>query len=419
MGVHSWFASAAFRLRKGLSAPRPADQGLVFEVSPELGGWCGELFIRFWACLNLPRTEREPSRFTAGGSAHDLKNRRALLPPDALRTGTVRAPVKSGHCPAFHPLALKGSLHNTPAVETVTQLTNELVASYARLGGINHLDGKNLPSKRAVTAITCDLLRLLFPGFFDEKLIHSSEIKAETAALLDAVLGSLEDEIRKSLEYHPPAGLARKDLAKAANRLTLEFLGSLPRVREILQTDVAAAFAGDPAALSKEEVLVSYPFIEAIAVQRLAHELYLKKIALIPRIMSEWAHARTGMDLHPGAQIGTHFFVDHCTGTVVGETSVIGNHVKMYQGVGLVAKSLAAGQALRGQKRHPTIEDHVTIYAGATIMGGDTVIGAGSTIGGNVFIMDSVAPNSLVIYDGLDMRVLNKADRNTAVDFQI
>ena len=304
-------------------------------------------------------------------------------------------------------------------METVTQLTNQLVASYARVGGINHLDGKNLPSKRVITDITCDLLRLLFPGFFDEKLIHSSEVKTETAALLDSVLGKLEDEIRKSLEYQTPADLPKKEITKAANKLTVDFLGKLPDIREILKTDVQAAFDGDPAALSREEILVSYPFVEAIAVQRLAHELYLKNVALIPRIMTEWAHWRSGMEIHPGAKIGTHFFVDHCTGTVVGERVVIGNHVKMYQGVGLVAKSLAAGQALRGKKRHPTIEDHVTIYAGATIMGGETIIGAGSTIGGNVFIMDSVQPNSLVIYDGLDMRVLSKSDKNTALDFQI
>ncbi len=303
--------------------------------------------------------------------------------------------------------------------QTVTQLTNELVASYARAGGINHLDGKNLPSKRAITNITCDLLRLLFPGFFDEKLIHSSEIRAETAALLDSVIGSLEDEIRKSLEYNPPADVAKKGIPAAAHALTLEFIGQLPRVREILQTDVEAAFNGDPAALSKEEVIVAYPFIEAIAVQRLAHELYKKNVPLIPRIMAEWAHARTGMDLHPGARIGSHFFVDHCTGTVVGETAIIGHHVKMYHGVTLGAKSTAGGQQLRGKKRHPTIEDRVTIYPGATILGGETIIGAGSTIGGNVFIMDSVAPNSLVIYDGLDMRVLNKADKQTVVDFQI
>ena len=306
-----------------------------------------------------------------------------------------------------------------PDVETVTQLTNQLVESYARVGGINHLDGKNLPSKRAIYAITQDLLRLLFPGYFDEQLIHSSEIKVETAALIDSVLGKLEDEIRKSLEYHPPSALAKKDISRAAHDLTVEFLGRLPAIREVLQTDVQAAFDGDPAALSKEEVLVAYPFVESIAVQRLAHELYLKDVPLIPRIMAEWAHSRSGMEIHPGARIGTHFFVDHCTGTVVGETAVIGNHVKMYHGVTLGAKSTAGGQQLRGKRRHPTIEDHVTIYPGATILGGDTIIGAGSTIGGNVFIMGSVAPNSLVIYDGLDMRVLSKSDKQTALDYQI
>jgi serine O-acetyltransferase len=304
-------------------------------------------------------------------------------------------------------------------VETVSKLTNELVASYAKVGGINHLDGKNLPSKRVVTELTCNLLRLLFPGFFDEKLIHSSEIKVETAALLDSIIGTLQDEVRKSLEYKAPEGLAKKDIPAEAQKITVHFLESLPQVREILQTDVQAAFDGDPAAASKEEIIVSYPFVEAISVQRLAHELYKKDVALIPRIMAEWAHGRTGMDLHPGARIGTHFFVDHGTGTVVGETAIIGNHVKMYHGVTLGAKSTAAGQGLRGKKRHPTIEDRVTIYPGATILGGDTVIGAGSTIGGNVFIMNSVQPNSLVIYDGLDMRVLSKDNKSTALDFQI
>jgi serine O-acetyltransferase len=302
---------------------------------------------------------------------------------------------------------------------SLTELTNELIASYARVGGINHLDGKNLPSKTKITCLTIDLLRLLFPGFFEEQLIHSSEIKAKTIGLLDSVQGNLEDEIRKSLEYNPPANLSKKDLSNAAHEMTMEFLHNLPRIRELLQTDTEAAFNGDPAALSKEEIIVAYPFIEAIAVQRLAHELYFKNIPLIPRIMTEWAHGRTGMDLHPGAKIGSHFFVDHGTGTVVGETCEIGNHVKLYHGVTLGAKSTSGGQQLRGTKRHPTIEDRVTIYPGATILGGETVIGAGSTIGGNVFIMDSVAPNSLVIYDGLDMRVLSKADKKTGVDFQI
>jgi serine O-acetyltransferase len=188
----------------------------------------------------------------------------------------------------------------------------------------------------------------------------------------------------------------------------------------LLQTDAEAAFRGDPAASSKDEVIVAYPFIEAIAVQRLAHELYLDNIALIPRIMTEWAHARTGMDLHPGAQIGTHFFVDHCTGTVVGETAIIGNHVKMYQGVGLVARSLAAGQALRGQKRHPTIGDRVTVYAGATIIGGDTVIGEGSTIGASVFLTTSVPANSLVVLEATNVKVIPKTSRESyALDYQI
>ena len=303
---------------------------------------------------------------------------------------------------------------------TVTQLTDQLMASYAHAGGINHLDGKNLPSKRAIALITADLLRLLFPGFFDEKLVHSSEIRSTTAALVEANLRSLEAEIGKSLEYSPPPELPRKSLRSVAHTLTTEFLASLPRIRELLQTDTEAAYNGDPAALSKEEVIVAYPFVEAIAVQRLAHELYLKNIPLIPRIMTEWAHTRTGMDLHPGAQIGSHFFVDHCTGTVVGETTIIGSHVKMYQGVGLVAKSLAAGQQLRGQKRHPTLEDWVTIYAGATIMGGDTVVGEGSTIGANVFLTTSVPPNSLVVQEEANVKVLSKKERpRPAEDFHI
>jgi serine O-acetyltransferase len=303
---------------------------------------------------------------------------------------------------------------------TLADLTQRLMASYVRAGGINHVDGKNLPSKHAIAGIAADLLRLLFPGFFDGKPLHSSEIEAATSALLESVLGRLEEEILKSLEYAPPAGPADADLADMARTLTLKFLGSLPRVRDLLQTDTEAAFNGDPAACSQDEVIVAYPFIEAIAVQRLAHELYLDNIPLIPRIMTEWAHARTGMDLHPGAQIGTHFFVDHCTGTVVGETAVIGNHVKMYQGVGLVARSLAAGQALRGRKRHPTIEDRVTVYAGATIMGGDTVVGEGSTIGASVFLTTSVPPNSLVVLEAANVRVIpKKSHEDYVLDFQI
>jgi len=303
--------------------------------------------------------------------------------------------------------------------KSITQLADQLLVSYAKMGGINHLDGKNLPSKTTITTIAIDLLRLLFPGFFDEHTIHSSELKMEVVSLMDSVSGRLEDEIYKSLEYAPPEGVAKKELRAHARELTLQFLDDLPHVRELLRTDVEAAYSGDPAALSQEEVIVAYPFVEGVAVQRLAHQLYQKKVPLIPRIMTEWAHARTGMDLHPGAKIGTHFFVDHCTGTVIGETCEIGNHVKMYQGVGLVARSLSGGQALRGTKRHPTLEDRVTVYAGATIMGGDTVVGAGSTIGANVFLTQSVPPNSLVVFEGLTMKVLSKQDRAKKSDFQI
>jgi serine O-acetyltransferase len=303
---------------------------------------------------------------------------------------------------------------------TPAKITELLLTSYARKGGINHVDGKNLPSKYVIAGITLDLLRLLFPGFFDEVLMHSSEIEAVTRTLVDSVKNRLESEIRKSLEYASTDGTADADLPALADALTLQFLCNLPKVRELLETDTEAAYNGDPAALSKEEVIVAYPFIEAVAVQRLAHELYLENVPLIPRIMTEWAHGRTGMDFHPGAKIGTHFFVDHGTGTVVGESADIGNHVKMYQGVGLVARSLAAGQALRGQKRHPTIEDRVTLYAGSTIMGGDTVVGADSTIGASVFLTTSVPPNSLVVLEATNVRIIPKASHEAYVmDFQI
>ena len=316
-------------------------------------------------------------------------------------------------CPLLSPTGLR----ILPLVKvTITQLTEQLIASYAKVGGINRLDETNLPSKSAITLLTEDLLRLLFPGFFTENPIHSYEIKMETANLMDAVEGRLEDEIYKSLLYR------KRDTRTAraeANELAMCFLGRLPHIRELLQTDAEAAFNGDPAALSKDEIIVAYPFMEAIAVQRLAHELYKQDVAMIPRIMTEWAHSRTGIDIHPGAQIGSHFFIDHGTGTVIGETCQIGNQVKMYHNVSLVARSLAAGQALKGVKRHPTVEDNVTIYAGATVIGGETVIGAGSTIGANVFLMHSVPPNSLVVYEEVNVKVMSKRDKSARTDFQI
>ena len=202
------------------------------------------------------------------------------------------------------------------SILTTALITEQLLASYARRGGINHIDGKNLPSKHVIASITFDLLRLLFPGFFDERLIHSNEIGVFTHELVDSVKARLELEIRKSLEYAPTVGSIDVSVPELSDIITLRFLDSLPRLRDLLRTDTEAAYNGDPSALSKEEVIVAYPFIEAVAVQRLAHELYLENIPLIPRIMTEWAHSRTGMDFHPGATIGTHFFVDHGTGTV-------------------------------------------------------------------------------------------------------
>lgn len=312
-------------------------------------------------------------------------------------------------------------LHDTAPVQpTMAQLTDKLVDSYTKLGGINHVDGKNLPSKQTIAGITERLLCLLFPGFFEAQLLHSSDLKPNTEKLLNSVRADLEKETTKALEYNPPSGITKKEAKATAHSLVLKFLESLPSVRERLQTDIEAAYNGDPAALSREEVIVAYPFVECISVQRMAHELYREDVPLIPRIMTEWAHGRTGTDLHPGARIGTHFFVDHCTGTVIGETCEIGNHVKLYQGVGLVARSLSAGQQLRGKKRHPTLEDHVTIYAGATIVGGETVVGEHSTIGASVFLTHSVPPYSLVVQEDPNVKILNKKDRgDDPLDFQI
>jgi serine O-acetyltransferase len=294
--------------------------------------------------------------------------------------------------------------------ELIKKLTNDLLASYANLGGINHLDGVNLPSKSTIAEITQDLLRLLFPGYFDDHLIHSCELRIETANLMDNVFGRLEDEVYKSLLHSPPEGVKTDEIRHCAHEMTGKLLEKLPDLRELLQTDVESAYNGDPAALNKNEVIVAYPFVEAIAVQRLAHEIFQRKIPLIPRIMTEWAHSRTGIDLHPGARIGSHFFIDHGTGTVVGETSVIGNHVKMYQGVALIGRSLKGGQSLRGVKRHPTIEDKVTLYANATVMGGDTIVGARSTIGANVFLTQSIPPDSLAVTDEVSVKIMNKLD---------
>jgi len=277
------------------------------------------------------------------------------------------------------------------ACET-TSITEALLGSYEAMGGINHLDGANLPSKCAIASLCTDLLQILFPGFFEAKAIHRGEVEALTKERVADVMARLEVEIRPGLatQKNPPA-----DVPAEAHRLACEFLRGIPRVRQLLKTDVQAAFDGDPAAGSVDEVILAYPGLEAIAIQRLAHVLYTIGVPLIPRMMTEWAHSRTGIDIHPGAQIGEFFFIDHGTGVVIGETARLGHHVKLYQGVGLVARSLAAGQLLKGRRRHPAIEDFVTVYANASIVG-DITIGRGSTIGANVFITESVPPDFVV-----------------------
>ena len=295
--------------------------------------------------------------------------------------------------------------------QDLEKLTEAILRSYETGGGINHIDGANLPSKRALASLCEDLLQLLFPGFHDQEPIHSTDLRRMTAQHVQTIAERFQAEISKSLRLQE---LASPEAA--AHRLVLEFLGRIPTVRALLRTDVEAAFQGDPAATAMDEIILAYPYIETVAIQRLAHVLYLLGLPLIPRIMTEWAHSRTGIDIHPGAVIGSHFFIDHGTGVVIGETAEIGQHVKLYQGVALIARSLAGGQALRGKKRHPTLEDRVTIYAGTTVMGGDTVIGAGSTIGANVSVTHSIPPRSLVYHEDRQLTVLNKDQRGVGAD---
>lgn len=291
----------------------------------------------------------------------------------------------------------------------IAEINRDIISSYQDLGGINHLTGPNLPSRKGVVAILDTLESLIFPGFqaeekLDEDLIHYT-IGAKTRRLVR----ELTVEIARSIEYgartdgqSPVPGTCRKE----AEALALDLLAMVPPLRERAMGDVEAAFAGDPAARSRDEVILSYPGLEAIACHRIAHVLYENKVPLIPRMMSEHVHGKTGIDIHPGATIGDGFFIDHATGVVVGETAVIGRNVKLYQGVTIGALSVA--KDLADEKRHPTIEDDVTIYAGATILGGNTVVGKGSVIGGNVWITSSVPPFSIVYNKPADYRVKNR-----------
>jgi serine O-acetyltransferase len=239
--------------------------------------------------------------------------------------------------------------------------------------------------------------------------VHHGTLAELTRERISSVGILLEDQVRKSVRIGDP----KKPTGRTPPILR-QFFHSLGGVRELLRTDIEAAYEGDPAVLYSEEIILSYPFIEAITIQRLAHILYSAGAPIIPRMMTEWAHGRTGIDIHPGAKIGSHFFIDHGTGVVIGETCKIGKRVKLYHGVTLGARSFAkddAGHIVKGGKRHPDVGENVTIYPNSTILGGETVIGANSTIGANVFLMHSVSPNSLVVYEEKQLTIRSKADR--------
>jgi serine O-acetyltransferase len=294
------------------------------------------------------------------------------------------------------------------------EIKQALLASYERDGGINHLDGVNLPTQDSVQQLASDYMHLIFPGFFESSGVTRQQVPALVDQLLVRIEERLATEIEKSLRF---ANLPAP--AKNAADLTATALNRLPALRQIIQTDVAAAYHGDPAARSIEEIILAYPCVLSISLQRFGHELYGLGVPLLPRMLTEYAHERTGTDLHPGATIGTHFFIDHGTGVVVGETAIIGNYVKLYQGVTLGAKSFetdSAGNPVKGVKRHPEIGDHVTIYAHATILGGDTHIGEHSIIGSNVWLMKTIPPRSVAYYKGDQLVVRNREKREELVE---
>jgi serine O-acetyltransferase len=285
-------------------------------------------------------------------------------------------------------------------------IVDEILASYREIGRINHISGPRLPSRVVMIAIVEDLEAIIFPGYHEEEASCSDDLKYSLSEKVNRVIRALTQEIKKCLCFQHVMDTKGDcservpdepdDCWERAEEIAVGSMEKIPELRRRLRMDVEAAFRGDPAAKSREEVILAYPGIEAVLIHRVAHELWTGGVALLPRMMSEYVHGRTGIDIHPGATIGDFFFIDHATGVVIGETTIIGNNVKIYQGVTIGAMSVKKEEA--NTKRHPTIEDDVTIYSGATILGGETVIGAGSVIGGNVWITSSVEPGSRVFY---------------------
>ena len=282
------------------------------------------------------------------------------------------------------------------------QLEDVISAVAASYGGgrlIDSLGTATLPNKRQVIEALQHLKAVMYLGYYATGSLDDSKVRFAVGSHIYPAYEILVEQIARAVGYE---GFRTADPRPAdwPRTTALAFLEKIPAIRALLSKDVLAAFQGDPAANSIEEIIFSYPSIDAITVHRIAHELHVDGVPMLPRIMAEHAHSQTGIDIHPGAHIGESFFIDHGTGVVIGETSTIGNHVKIYQGVTLGALSVERGPAaLRGTKRHPTIEDHVTIYAGATILGGNTVIGANSVIGGNVWLVESVPPGSHITFE--------------------
>ncbi len=272
------------------------------------------------------------------------------------------------------------------------ELVNVILDSYDKYDLTVRIDAEHMLNKDVLIEVVEEIRKVLFPGFFDSNRVRNEYIKFLVGERIEFIQYNLKKQIAKALGSKDEcSGCQRSSINEKAEALAYEFIERLPKIRKYLYTDIQAAYDGDPAAYSTEEIIFSYPGVFAITVYRIAHELWELKIPMIPRIMTEYAHGITGIDIHPGAKIGNYFFIDHGTGIVIGETTEIGNNVKIYQGVTLGALSTRKGQQLKGVKRHPTIGDNVTIYSGTTVLGGDTVIGKGATIGGNAFIVSSVS----------------------------
>jgi serine O-acetyltransferase len=286
--------------------------------------------------------------------------------------------------------------------EHLPRVVESIIESCRDKECFEHINAERIPSRQAVIQTIEQLREILFPGYFSKEKIDPNNLRYQVGRSTDVLFELLSEQITRSLRHECLRyDQACVECSRVGYEQALRYLESIPKMRNLLATDVRAAYEGDPSAKSYDEIVFSYPGVFAIMVYRMAHALHEQQIPLLPRIMTEYAHSCTGIDIHPGAQIRESFFIDHGTGVVIGETTVIGKNVRIYQGVTLGALSLPkdAGKRLRGSKRHPTIEDDVIIYSGATILGGNTVIGARSVIGGNVWITESVPPDTKVLLE--------------------